>query len=117
MSALALATISADRSAAVSGLFAKDSAIVVARSAALLVRAAASFAARSASVAASFAEGLINASVTLSTHAVISLDGASSVFGKVYSPPLVGVSQNAALVSINISVLPCGASLVFSVRK
>jgi hypothetical protein len=54
----------------VSHLFVRESAIVLARSAVPLVGAATLFVVRSVSVVASFAQGLINASVTLSTRAV-----------------------------------------------
>lgn len=100
-----------------SHLFVRESAIVLAQSAVPLVRAAALFVVRSASVVAPFAEGLINASVTLSIHAVDSLVGASSVSGIVYLSQFAGGSQDVALASKNISVLLYGASLVASVRK
>jgi hypothetical protein len=101
----------------VSHLSVRESAIVLARSAVPLVGAATLFVVRSVSVVASFAQGLINASVTLSTRAVDSLVGPSSVFGTLYLSLLAGASQDVALASKNISVLRSGASLVASVRK
>lgn len=97
--------------------FVRESAIVLARSALPLVGAATLSVVRSVSVVSSFAQGSINASVTLSTRAVDSLVGPSSVFGTLYLYLLAGASQDVALVSTNISVLLSGASLVASVRN